>query len=303
MRALGCHDWEQWTSPARLVVTERSCLGPAVAIAKRHLAEVDAVASRFRADSELVLLGRDADGGTEVSDLLAELLRAALLAAELSGGSVDPTVGSALEDIGYDRDIELVQRDERPLRAVVRRVPGWRSLRLEGNRLFRPHGVCLDLGATAKAVAADRIAAHVGEELGTGVLVSLGGDIATAGSAPAGGWQISVQDVPGDPEARISLGAGTALATSSTVRRSWHRGGVTYHHVIDPETGRSADPVWRSVSVVGDSCREANTISTAALVRGSSALDWVDRTARSARLVAADGSVVLLNGWPEERAA
>jgi thiamine biosynthesis lipoprotein len=289
MSTTGYQDWEQWTSPARLVVTDPSRLGEAVALAKAHLAQVDRAASRFRPDSELVTLRRDADRGVLVSDLLADLLREALLAAELSGG--------------YDRDIRLVQHDDAPLRAVVRRVPGWRSLRLEGNRLFCPAGVRLDLGATAKAVAADRIAAQVAAELGTGVLVSLGGDIATAGIAPTGGWQVAVQDVPADPEARISLAAGTALATSSTVRRSWQRDGVRYHHVVDPETSQSADPVWRSVSVVGVSCVEANTISTAALVKGRAALDWVAHTGASARLVGADGDVVVLNGWPEERAA
>jgi thiamine biosynthesis lipoprotein len=301
--SVASHDWEQWTSPARLVVTDADRLDEAVATAGAVLADIDRAASRFRPDSELVTLRRDADGGVQLSEVLTDLVAEALLAAELSAGAVDPTVGSALAEIGYDRDIRLVVSDRTPLRAVVRRVPGWRTLRLEGNRLFRPEGVRLDLGATAKAVAADRIAALVHDRLGTGVLISLGGDIATAGPTPAGGWQVSVQDTPQEPEARIALAPGTAIATSSTVRRTWRRGGVTYHHIVDPSTSQPAARHLGSVSVVAATCAEANTISTATLVKNADGAAWVAATGRAARLVDLDGRVQVLNGWPEERAA
>jgi thiamine biosynthesis lipoprotein len=299
---MATHDWDQWSSAARLVVTRDSRLDDAVAIAQEVLAEIDRAASRFRPDSELMTLGRDSDGGVEVSDVLAALLREALEAAAATGGAVDPTVGSALTAIGYDRDISEVIVSERPVRVVVQRVPGWRSLRLEGNRLFRPAGVSLDLGATAKAVAADWVAAAVAERCETGVLVSLGGDIATAGGPPPGGWQIAVRDVESDPEARISLGGG-GVATSSTVRRAWTRSGVRYNHLVDPRTSLSVGPTWRSVSVVADTCAHANAISTAALVKGPKAPGYVQATGRPTRFVGEDRRVLLLNGWPEELSA
>ena len=76
-----------------------------------------------------------------------------------------------------------------PLRLTVRQVPGWREVRLDGRSLTLPAGVQLDLGATAKAWAADRSAARIAARAGSGVLVSLGGDIAVAGRRPptAGG--------------------------------------------------------------------------------------------------------------------
>ena len=111
--------------------------------------------------------------------------------------------------------------------ARVRRTPGWRVVELTGTRLRLPAGVELDLGATAKAVAADRCAGAVADALGVGVLVSLGGDIATAGPGPPGGWQVLVQDTPTDPAAHLGLLGGTAVATSSSVRRTWRRGAET----------------------------------------------------------------------------
>jgi thiamine biosynthesis lipoprotein len=167
-----------------------------------------------------------------------------------------------------------------------------------------PAGTRLDLGATAKAWAADRGAAMISAGLGCGVLVSLGGDIAVAGQAPAGGWRIRVQDVtgsPGDPppgpSAVVAITAG-GLATSSTAARRWRRGGDVLHHILDPRSGLPAPRVWRTVSVVGPTCADANTASTAAVIRGESAPAWLAGLGLPARLVRESGAVLTVGGWP-----
>jgi thiamine biosynthesis lipoprotein len=320
--------WPVWGTTARLVVTDPATLPAARDLVERELAAVDAACSRFRTDSELSRLttadepgrtsetgrtdeagrtgGAGAAGGgrgVEVSGLLAELVAAALAAAARTDGDVDPTVGTALRRLGYDRDVALLPaRQDRPLRVVSRPVPGWRRVRLDGRRLTVPAGTVLDLGATAKALTADRCAALVAAACGTGVLVALGGDIATAGPAPDGGWRILVQDRPGDPSCTVAVPAGSAVATSSTTSRTWRRAGLTLHHVLDPRTGLPAEPVWRTVTVAAPSCTAANTLSTAALVRGRRAVAWLGSQRRPARLVTAGGEVLTLNGWPTEPA-
>jgi thiamine biosynthesis lipoprotein len=169
-------------------------------------------------------------------------------------------------------------------------------VRLRDRELTVPHGVLLDLGATAKAAAADRIATLVALRLGVGVLVALGGDIATAGPAPDGGWQVLVQDRPGDPDCTVRLPAGAALATSSTAGRAWGRPGELLHHILDPRTGRPAPTVWRTVSVAAYSCLRANTLSTAAVVRGAGAVDLLRDV--PSRLVTPGLDVLRLGGWP-----
>jgi thiamine biosynthesis lipoprotein len=235
---LASTEWKLWGTRARLVVTDAGTLTEARRVVGALLAEVDAAANRFRADSEISrLVGRSGD--VVLSPVMTDLMTEALAAAELTGGDTDPTVGGAVRRLGYDRDLDLVLADTgRPLLAVVRAVPGYRSLRLAGDHLRQPVGVELDLGATAKAVAADRAAARVHEVLDTGVLVSLGGDIATTGRAPGDGWQVRVQDRPEDPWTQVALPSGWALATSSTVSRRWRRGSRTLHHIIDPRTGQ-----------------------------------------------------------------
>jgi thiamine biosynthesis lipoprotein len=254
--------WDVWGTTARIVVTD-----PAKRAAARALVEVVGVA---------------------------------LAAAERSNGDVDPTVGAAMAALGYDRDLSELPAQGPVIRLVTRPAPGWRRVRLDGRRLVLPAGLRLDLGATAKAYTADRCAELVAARCEVGVLVGLGGDIATAGPAPEGGWRILVQDRPGDPHCTVALPGGAALATSSIASRQWRRGNRLLHHILDPRTCQPAAPVWRTVSVVAQRCVDANTLTTAALVRGHAALPWLWRSGLPARLVTAGGDLVTLGGWPEE---
>lgn len=287
-------DWELWTSKARLVVTDPTLLSAATSRVRGYLVAVEAAASRFYHESEIQRLR---PGRTRVSPVLADLLGEALAAAAFTSGDVDPTVGKAIRTWGYDRDIQLVRDEVGPPRALVRLVPGWRQVQLHGDSVELPEGVELDLGATAKAVAADRCAALVAE-LGTGTLVSLGGDIAIAGPCPAEGWQVLVQDGEDEPETTLTLHGTTAVATSSTRRRTWLRGGRRVHHIIDPSTGEPADPVWRSVTVAAPTCVMANAVTTACVVRGERALAWVSALGLPARFVSASGEVRFSPAWP-----
>ena len=298
--------WRALGTLVDLVVTDPRCLAEAQRLLVADLAEVDAACSRFRADSEIRTL-RNAQGRpVRVSPLLAEAIAVALRAARLTDGDVDPTVGAAMSAVGYDRDFDRIPCIGPPLAVTTRTVPGWREVHLEGRSLTMPGGVELDLGATAKAWAADRSSARISARLGCGVLVSLGGDIAVTGTVPEGGWRVRVQDVTGSPDdppagpyALIAIRAG-GLATSSTAARRWQRGGDVLHHILDPRTGRPAEPVWRTVSVAADSCADANAASTAAVIRGRDALGWLARLGLPARLVDATGVVFTVAGWPDE---
>jgi thiamine biosynthesis lipoprotein len=105
------------------------------------------------------------------------------------------------------------------------------------------------------------------------------------------------QDAPlrnGGPTVVLRTGG---LATSGTVARRWRRGGVELHHLIDPRTGSPAPEVWRTATVAAACCVDANIASTAAIIRGSGAVEWLGELGLAARLVAVDGSEVLLGGW------
>ena len=246
-----------------------------------------------------------------MSPLLARALAGAFEAARRSGGAVDPTVGRALRITGYDRDYDRIAGTTRPLDLRLAPVPGWSVVAFDAAaRTVRvPADVELDLGSTGKGLAADLCAAAALDAAGpdAGVLVSLGGDIATAGRPPAGGWRILVADdseVPPDTRGEVVAVERGALATSSTTVRHWHAtGGVTIHHIIDPRTGLSAVTPWRTATVVADTAEAANAASTAAIVLGDAAPAWLEAGRLPARLVAQDGSVLRLAGWPDPEPA
>ena len=301
-------DWRALGCAVRLVVTDPRRLDECRALLVRQLDQLDRACSRFRPDSELVRLDAADGRAVAISPLLTETLAAALRAAALTGGDVDPTVGTALDRLGYDRDFDLVQRDGRPIRLVVRPVPGWRRVSLDARRrtVAVPPGIRLDLGATAKAWAADRAARTLAAAAGCGVLVSLGGDTAVAGAAPGAGWRVRVQDTTGDPAATphgphstVAVRDG-GLATSGTCARQWRRGGRLLHHLVDPGTGLPADSPWRTASVAAGTCLDANIAATAAVIRGGAAPDWLAAAGLPARLVGTDGRVRTVAGWPED---
>lgn len=296
--AIARSQWRVWGLDASLVVTDARCLDPARRIVDRHLERVGAACSRFRDDSEIRRLDHSDGGPVEVSSTLARLIHTALDGADATDGAVDPTVGAAVIALGYDRDFALIQGRDVPGRATFTAVPRWSDVRLDGQTITLPAGVRLDLGATAKALAADDCAEIVAAELGCGVLVCLGGDIATAGPAPDGGWSVLVDDGGDAPACTIALPAGAAVATSSTRRRRWTQNGSAVHHIIDPTSGHCPADVWQTVSVAAFSCLAANLASTACIVRGFAGARQLEATGLPARLVDSAGAVRLLGGWP-----
>lgn len=293
----------------RIHVTDTATLLPATTIAREHLAELDAAASRFRPDSEVSDVARLAahkSVRTPVSPLLADYLRAAIRGARITDGLVDFTVGAALVAAGYDLDLDVVRGRTEPFRlsadalsrAGQSSVPGWQAVTLDGlDVLTCPAGTLIDLGATAKAHAADVIARRLHAALPGGFLVNLGGDIASSGTLPPGGWRIGVEAADGRVRQVVAL-TGQAIATSSTQLRTWQTEAGPAHHIIDPRTGRPAEAVWAQVTCVAADALEANAATTAAVVLGADAPAWLSDNGIPARLDHRDGTVATTPGWP-----
>ncbi len=314
-KGLATARWEAFATSVVLRVSDPLCLARARGVVAAELDAIDRACSRFRADSDLTRVNAHAGGrAVRVASLLIEALQIALRAAELTEGAVDPTVGAALVLAGYDRDwrlLEPIATDVAtdPLRPRVATVQaricrGWETVELDAATasVRIPRGIALDLGASAKAWAADRAATAASAACDCGVLLGIGGDIATAGSAPVDGWRIHVTDDhragPQAPGQTIAIFSG-GIATSSTVTRRWRRGGTSMHHIIDPDTGIPASGAWRTVSVAAADCTDANIASTATLVRGDDTVAaWLERSELPARLVDHRGGVRHIAGWP-----
>jgi FAD:protein FMN transferase len=292
---------------AVVLTSAREDLADALPHVRSEIDAIDRACSRFRTDSDLERINATPGMWVRVGSLLMQALRVALRAAELTDGDVDPTVGASLVRMGYDRDFAAMDRFLPP--GDPSGPPaGWHRVELDrtASSVRIPVGSRLDLGATAKAYAADRAARAAATAVnGRGVLVSLGGDLATAGRPPADGWLVELadaHDAPPEPGHAVRIRAG-GLATSSTTVRRWIRGGAPAHHVIDPQSGRPANEVWKTVSVAARSCVEANVAATASIVRGEAAPAWLHQLGMPARLVRPGGRIAYVAGWPPAEVA
>ncbi|MEU4195027.1 FAD:protein FMN transferase [Kribbella sp. NPDC026611] len=290
--------WSAWSCTVRLTVDDPAVLGAACAELEALMDRVDKAASRFRPDSELSRVNARPGALIPVSRLLVDLVDVSLVAAQMSGGAVDPTVGSAVIAAGYDADIEEVRRRFPQPPAEPKPVAGWQQVRLNRKLalLGVPEHAALDLGATAKAWTADRAANVISKRYGCAVLVEIGGDLRAAGQ-PAEPWVITVAERAGEPGVKVTLAHGGLTTSTRTVRR-WQTPTGYAHHVIDPRTGRPAEGPYRTASVWAPTAVRANTFSTALVATGEAALGRLKLAGHPARLIADDGEITELSGWP-----
>lgn len=305
--------WRDWSVLVRVTTSMAAALPDAVHICTTLMARVDAVASRFRPDSELCRIEAQTSAGgdnspleTRISPLLADLIAASLHVRALTDGAVDPTCGREIAELGYDADIDALalpastsQRlsGDSPRRAYHPRDRSM-DLTLHGQTLTLPRGIEIDLGSSAKAWSADRIAHDIVTATGAGALVELGGDLSFTGPTPPGGWKIDIVDVPGDPETFVAVNGTGGIATSSTLHRVWEKDGLLLHHILDPATGHSVRHTWRTATVIDSSCLRANAWSTAAIVWRGDALRRLEARRVPARLVDAATTTYVTSVWP-----
>ena len=249
--------------------------------------------SRFRADSELSAVNATTGEWTRVSIEVASVVGLALAAWRETGGRFDPTVLDAVIAAGYDRDFDEILAGARAALRPPRPCGRAGEVQLVGRRLWMPAGVGLDLGGIAKGWTVD-VAAEAAVARGLAwALVNAGGDLRIAGTAPAGGIEVAVED-PETTEAdagRIVLDEG-ALATSSVTRRAWGDG---LHHLIDPATARPAGGAVLQATVWAPTCAEAEVRAKEALLRGEAFLD------RGAALLVLDDGRIVTNMTTRER--
>ena len=247
----------------------------AVAV-ERLLRRHHALLTRFDPDSELSRLNADPREEVPISEVLAGGLRAALHAAELTDGLVDPGLLDELERAGYASSrvgVEPADLSEALLQAPARcaarprQVAEWQEVAVGERSVRRPPGMRFDLGGSAKGHAADSAAAVLGGY--ESFAVDVGGDIVVGGNA--GAPRVVVVEHPlGHHDLRFRLGSG-AIATSGLARRIWRTSSGFAHHLIDPSTGK---PAWTGVvqaTAVAPTAVQAEALAKAALLKGPDA--------------------------------
>jgi len=272
--------------------------GGAEDYARRRLEELERRWSRFLPGSDISRLNRTPEALLIVSPDTLRLLVSMRQAWRLSNGRYDPTMLGAINAAGYS-----ASRDGSGKTSCK---AGWvtaghsiAEVRVDSvaSTATVPAGVGLDPGGIGKGLAADMVVTELLADGTGGALVSVGGDLAAAGTPPtAAGWSVAVQH-PLDPSRdllTLALDAG-GVATSSTLSRTWVQGGERRHHVIDPMTQTCATTDLAAVTVIARAGWEAEVHATAALLSGGAgrALRYFERHQIDGVVTTLDGTTAM----------
>jgi len=262
-------------------------------VAQLAEAEVLRIESRYsRYDPQSILSSINLvaqNGGTAILDEeTSALITHACACHKISGGLFDITSGVLRKVWDFTGDALPEQSAIDPLLPTI----GMDKIVWEPPSItFKTAGMELDLGGVGKEYASDRAAEVCARQGVTSGLVDLGGDIRIIGAHPGHKpWVIGIRN-PNDPDSImgcLELYEG-ALATSGDYERCLEIGGKRYSHLINPITGWPTQGL-ASVSVTGDSCATAGSISTIAMLKGVDGAQWLANTSAYYLWVDRDGN-------------
>lgn len=264
-------------SPCELLVeTDSGALAQRLAAYARDEANrVDRKYSRYRPDSVISALNGARGKRRRVDEETARLIEYGAALWRMSEGRFDLTSGVLRQAWNFD---------EGPVRADPARIPallariGWQRVTWAPPFLTLPEGIEIDLGGIGKEYAVDRVADFAAAHTDAPVLVNFGGDLRCTGTPPTNGaWLVGIESLTraGEAARRIELATG-ALATSGDTKRHVVIDGVRYGHIFDARTGWPAPDAPRSVTVAADTCSQAGSYSTLAMLRGAGAESFLD---------------------------
>lgn len=240
--------------------------------------------SRFLADSELTRLNDRAGQTVPISRETFALLNSARLIWEKTDGLIDPLIGQALVDAGYDDSFERLDHD-RPAepRLITRPIASFNDLIIDENEstVEIPVGTRLDFGGIGKGFLIDALIPDI-ETLTRNYWLSLGGDLVVSGTDESGKpWQTGVQSlrVPDQTVGTIDPPAGRwGIATSSTTKRGGIMGSRQWHHIVDPRTSQPAVSDVIGATVLTKSTMQSDAFAKVVLILGSNqGVAWAEQ--------------------------
>ncbi|MGW5073117.1 FAD:protein FMN transferase [Rhodococcus sp. NPDC004095] len=258
--------WNTWGSEIEVRVTEWAALSEAASIVEAVLSQVRAVCDLGCGDAEIHAVNQAQGTPVRVSDELGGLIRAALWAARMTDGAVTPV---SIEAMDPDRTVPSLPE------------VGFHDVRMDGDTVFAPFGVFLDVTSTAKAGAAHRVARRAADTLECGVLVRVDDVVATWGHCPIGGWQVETGTVVPGHGLHVEVRSGSAMASAR----------APAPHPDVPDTGLDC------VTVITDDGLWAYAAALAAVRRGVAALRWLGENDLAGRVTYRHGSVRTTDAW------
>lgn len=233
---------------------------------EKRIREVEAYASVGNKDSLIGRLNRDKK--IEANEDLLNMFKTAVFYAQETNGALDISTQVASEAWGFGKDEQRIP-DEHELKTLLKSID-FQRIQIDGNIITIPDDMVVGLGAVAKGYCAD-IAVDISKKNKLDfAIINLGGNIACYGKPLDGEFfGIGIED-PYQPGTAIAViqNKDKSLVSSGNYQRFFERGGVRYHHILDPKTAAPALTDVNMITVVCDSSTSADCLSTALYVLG-----------------------------------
>ncbi len=233
-----------------------------------EMRRIDALMSHYKPDSQLSQINiRGAVEPVVVDQELYDLIKTSVHFSEITEGAFDITYAS----VGYLYDYP---RHVRPTDAqIAAALPGinYRHLELDDAHhsvKFQREGMRIDLGGIANGYACDR-SVEILKRFGVAhALVTAGGDSRLLGDRLGKPWNIGIRNPDDKNKVVLTMPLiDVGVSTSGDYERYFDEGGVRYHHIIDPKTGRSPHEV-RSVTIIGPTATDTEGWSKGVFIKG-----------------------------------
>ncbi len=274
----------------------------AIAAAYEEMDRIEALLSRYRPESEIAQINRNAgaEQGVQVSREVREILQRSLQYAALTDGLFDITVGPIVDLWGIGTDHERMP-DASELQRVLPSI-GYKNVELleDGRIRLRYPEVNLDLGGIGKGYAVDQAVEVLRRYKITSGLVNAGGNIRSIGTKPDGTpWRIGIQH-PRKPNEMVGVMQlqDAAVATSGDYERFFMQHNIRYHHIFVPQTGMPAREC-QSVTIIAKTAEVADVFSTTVFVMGPArGLKFLeDQQAVEGMIIDSDGKIITTSGF------
>jgi thiamine biosynthesis lipoprotein len=262
-----------------LLETADSALARRVAeFAMAEAARVDEKFSRYKKGSVVSAIHERCGRAYRVDEETARLLEYGAALWRISAGAFDLSSGVLRHAWSFDNGRAEGHPEKIP--SLLAQV-GWQRVQWNPRtrEIVLPQGMELDFGGIGKEYAVDRVADWAAANADCPVLVNFGGDLRAVGPAPASGrWVVGIDSplAAGAAVRRIELRGG-AVATSGDAARYVEIDGRRYGHILDARSGWPPAGAPRSVTVVADTCSQAGSYSTLAMLQGSGARAFLRR--------------------------
>lgn len=237
------------------------------------LQQINSQMSTYDPQSELSQFNqRSTTEPVVVSRALETVVRRALEIGAETNGLLDVTVGPLVNLWGFG---PLARPEKVPSEAELAAVQnqiGYQHLSVDNHQLRKAiPDLYVDLSTIAKGYGVDRVAVLLEQMEITNYLVEIGGEMRMKGSKPGSKpWRIAIEQPISLDRAvqRVIEPGNSAVATSGDYRNYFEENGVRYSHIIDPRTGYPIQHNLVSVTVITDTCMDADAYATALTVMG-----------------------------------